>query len=90
MSQLIVPQIHHLQPLVTGQACTQPRETVLFKPNIIPLQGQAGNADIQAEESSKHHNGVSTYVVPFKVHRFDIGVLSKALKRKIMYLNSDS
>ena len=80
MCELIVPQIHHLQPLVTGQACTQPRETVLVKPNTIPLQGQAGNADIQAEKSSKQHNIVSTYVVPFKVHRFDRGVLSKALK----------
>ena len=80
MCELIVPQIHHLQPLVTGQSCTQPSKAVLVKLNTIPLQGEAGNATVQTEKSSKQNHCVSTYVVPFKVHRFDRGVLSKVFK----------
>ena len=80
MCELIVPQIHHLQPLVTGQACTQPRETVLVQPNTVPLKGEAGNAVVQTKEAAKQDNGVPTDVVPFKEQRLDRGVLSKALK----------
>ena len=90
MCQLIVPQIHHLQPLGTGQSCTQPSKALLIKPNAIPLQRQAGDAAVQAEKSSKQNRCVSTYVVPFKVHRFDRGVLSKALKNMVRYLISNS
>ena len=67
MCELIVPQIHHLQPLVTGQSCTQPSKAILVKPNTVPLQGQPGDAAVHAEESSKHGHCVSTYAVPFEV-----------------------
>ena len=66
--ELVVAKVHDLQALVTGQPCTQPCKAVLVQPYTVPLQGQAGQAAVQAEESSKQDNCVAAYVVPFQVH----------------------
>ena len=82
--ELVVAKVHDLQALVTGQPCTQPCKALLVQPYTVPLQGQAGQADVQAEESSKQDNGVAAYVVPFQVQRLDRGVLGKTLLGRVI------
>ena len=63
MRELVVPEVQHLYPMVSGKAGSEGGEAVEVHPHAVPLEREVPQAAVGAQKTTKKGQGGATDVV---------------------------